>query len=170
MTHCRKPWRAVNRGVRVMENGIIASSERFAAIDAGKRQRAWALLSREIDSILDRFFEQLPRPDECGSLSDIDIAGLKGAVKGYWENAFATESPESLLETMNVVHVKHKEIGVTLADYISTHMFLLREFHHAIMLHASGPRRAYEVIAVVDLLIQASVDSAIHVFDDVLAV
>ena len=66
--------------------------------------------------------------------------------------------------------MKHKNVSIDIADYVSSYLFLLTQFHQLILREASGPKQAYEYIVAVNTIIGADIDRALETYNDVFLV
>lgn len=147
----------------------MAKSFKFdpESIDQETREQVWDLIAVKIDAILDDFYEAAINSKHREILRQTDLEVLKNKQKSYWKYLFLRMDEDDYNSRIGLMHLKHKNNNIDIADYISSYLYLLTQFHQLALQEASGPKQAYDYISAVNTVVGADIDRALQTYNDV---
>lgn len=103
----------------------------------------WAILSPRMRGILEEFYDSRIMSAQKWRMKGISMEGLKTSQVSYWEMLFSGELDERYRARVRLIAARHRQVGVTISDYIASYGWFLNAFEREIVLAvACAERRA----------------------------
>ncbi|MBB4304734.1 hypothetical protein GGD81_003798 [Rhodobium orientis] len=134
-----------------------------ASIPSETRDKLWFFISRDIDAILQKFYQRIGNSNLHRILDGLDIDKLTQKQKTHWRRILLYRVDETYDVRLRNMHAYHIKIGLTHSHYIASYFFLMNLFQKAILKHASGPKEAYDLIVALQSIISEDITRALGV-------
>ena len=117
------------------------------------RRKTWLAISKDIDHILVKFYSKLRRTEYKTILEHINIESLKRKQTAHWERIFIYDIDEAYRMRIDRMHEKHNELEISASHYITSYLYFMNMFQRSILVNASGPREAHQMISAMQIIV-----------------
>lgn len=125
------------------------------------RDRLWLLMQREIDPILDEFYDLLQQTPYRSFIENKGVQHLKSRQISHWHHIITHGTDEEYRMRVRAIHQTHQKIGLSIQHYITAYMYLLNRFEKTILGGSSGPKEAFAMISALHAIFAEDIAEAL---------
>jgi hypothetical protein len=138
----------------------------IAPADTRHARAFWSIVEPQIGGIVDRFYAKLRQSEAGAFLEDDIVARLKTKQVQHWARLFASQFDEDYVCSVQRVGIRHRDIKLGTAWFVSGYMAIKMEFVEAVLKADIPSADKGEILKAVEKYVALDMSIALSAYED----